>query len=158
MIQYLWPSRSIRYRSVRDIGFPRSAPERRAPKGLNTTCSAPGSTCEVHFFAFSSIKTQHQGRCVWNDRNNVFHRVPPLGGRGEDKEVSHGVYCCTGKWLMVGNVTSEWDQKTWRDSLCSANTFLWWIRCKVCIGKFFNWMICHREIFLKMLSRFALRV
>lgn len=143
-----------------ETGFPPGQPQNAedTPKSLTKTRSASGSSCEVHFFASSRIKTQHQSRCVWNDRNNVFHGVPPLGGRGEDKEVSHVVYCRTGKWLMVGNVTDEWGQKTRRGSWCSANTFLWWIGCKACIGEFSNWMICHHEIFLKMLSRFALSV
>lgn len=42
-----------------------------------------------------------------NDQNNAFNTIPPLGGRGEDKEVSHNVYCSTGKWVMVGNITDE---------------------------------------------------
>lgn len=69
--------------------------------------STSSSTCKMHFFAFSSIKTQEQSKRMRNDQNNAFNTIPPLGGRGEDKEVSHIVYCSTGKWVMVGNVTDE---------------------------------------------------
>lgn len=60
----------------------------------------------------SQAEKQQQSKCIQNDQNNAFHTVPPLGGRGEDKEVSHVAYCCIGKWLMVENVTDERDWKT----------------------------------------------
>lgn len=94
-------------------GLPRGQSQNAedTPKSLNTTPSASSSTCETHFFAFSSKKkikkNSSKANVIWNDQNNVFHTVPSLGGRGEDKEVSHVVYCCTGKWLMVGKVTDE---------------------------------------------------
>lgn len=69
--------------------------------------STSSSTCKMHSFAFSSIKTQEQSKRMQNDQNNAFNTIPPLGGRGEDKEVSHNVYCSTGKWVMVGNITDE---------------------------------------------------
>lgn len=49
---------------------------------------------------------------VYEMTKTMRSTVPPLGGREEDKEVSHVVYCRTGKRLMVGNVTDEQDRKT----------------------------------------------
>lgn len=93
----------------------RSVPEYKKHSQEFKYNSASSSTCKMHFFAFSSIKTQQHSKCIWNDQNNAFNTIPPLGGRGEDKEVSHVVYCSTGKWVMVGNVTDEWDWETWTD-------------------------------------------
>lgn len=51
---------------------------------------------------------QSEGMKV-QEMTNTFHTAGPLGGRREDKEVSHVVYCCAGKWLMV---TDEQDGET----------------------------------------------
>lgn len=82
------------------------------PRSLNTALWASCSTCKMCCLAPRAKSTAAVRVCVkWC--NNVFYTVPPLGGRGADKEVSHAVYCSTGKWLMVSNVTDEQDWKTW---------------------------------------------
>lgn len=120
----------------------------------------------MHFFVFSSTRTQQQSQHIWNDQNNAFHVVPPLGGRREDKEVSHAVYCCAGKWLMVGNVTAEGDWKTrtaWKRTCCVSHYVL---QIPFCDGSYaklvlasilMEWFIII-EYYLQMLSRLALGV